>query len=376
MTAAEVDASTKASLRTIGLEAGLDAVGFTDAAPFDDTREILEERRDAGLHGGMQFTYRNPARSTEPGRILDGAATLVVAARAYPADRPLELSTDVPKGEIAAYAWRDHYTDLKSGLSAMADALIADGHQARVVADDNALVDRAAAVRAGIGWFGKNSNVLLPRRGSWFVLGAVVTTAVFEPDTPVEPRCGTCTRCIDGCPTDAIVGDGVIDARRCLAWLLQLGGMFPVQYREALGARVYGCDDCQVVCPPNRESPVPLLGDEVMSTDLMWMLEAPDDEILEQHGRWYIPNREVRYLRRNALIAFANGGGGQADRAASLIARYLADDDPMLRAHAVWAAKRLGFDDLYAEVAGDDDGLVAAELARQVTPVGTGERQP
>ena len=124
-----------------------------------------------------------------------------------------------------------------------------------MVADDNALVDREAAYRAGLGWYGKNANLLLPGEGSWFVLGSVVTDAPAAP--PSRPRrcadgCGTCTRCLDGCPTGAIVAPGVVDARRCLAWLLQVEGAFPREHRVALGDRLYGCDDCQEVCPPNR----------------------------------------------------------------------------------------------------------------------------
>lgn len=332
---------TAAELREIGLAAGLTAVGFTHAEPFTEARVALDTRKAAGLHGGMQFTYRNPERSTTPTRILESAQSLIVGAWPYraPGDEP---ATDRPQAEIAAYAWRDHYTSLKDALGEIAAALQADGFTARVVADDNALVDRAAAVRAGIGWAGKNSNVLVPGHGSWFVLGAVVTDAPLDYDQPVEPACGSCRRCFDGCPTDAIIADGVVDARRCLAWLLQAGGDFPLEFRKALGTRIYGCDDCQTVCPPSRGTDVAMIGDEVTSLDLLELLTLDDAALLDAVGRWYIPKRDLRYVRRNALVALGNTelNGDLRAEAIDVLASYIGSDD-MLSEHARWAAEQL-----------------------------------
>ncbi|MDA9241706.1 tRNA epoxyqueuosine(34) reductase QueG [Acidimicrobiales bacterium] len=333
--------SSTAELRRIGLAAGLTAVGFTHAEPFTEARVTLVERKAAGLHGGMQFTYRNPERSTTPTRILESAQSLIVGAWPYRAPDP-HVSTDRPQAEIAAYAWRDHYGSLKSALGEIAAALQADGYTARVVADDNALVDRAAAIRAGVGWAGKNSNVLVPGHGSWFVLGAVVTDAPLEHDQPVEPACGSCRRCLDGCPTGAIIAEGVVDARRCLAWLLQADGDFPIEFREALGTRIYGCDDCQVVCPPSRGSDVGMIGDEVTSLDLLELLTMDDEALLAAVGRWYIPKRDLRYVRRNALVALGNANisGDNRTEAMDVLASYIGSDD-MLAEHARWAADQL-----------------------------------
>ena len=157
------------------------------------------------------------------------------------------------------YSWIDHYRPLRIALQAVSDHLVAAGWRARVLVDDNALVDRPAAVRAGIGWYGKNSNVLLPGWGSWFVLGSVVTDApLAEPGSTsaVPDGCGACDRCLTACPTGAL-GAGELDARRCLAWLVQAPGVFPREHRVALGDRLYGCDDCQTVCPVNRARPPP-----------------------------------------------------------------------------------------------------------------------
>ena len=330
-------------LTTIARAAGLDAVGIAPAEPFTGTRRHLEERRAAGLHGGMAFTYRNPARSTDPAATVPGARALVVGAKAYATEAPLR--PDGAAGRVARYAWTDHYDDLRAALRAVADRLRGDGWRAVVLADDNGLVDREAAYRAGLGWYGKNANLLLPGRGSWFVLGSVVTDASLEPAVaPVPDGCGACRRCLDGCPTGAIVAPGVVDARRCLAWLVQQPGPFPLEYRAALGDRIYGCDDCQEVCPPNRmatrmaappDSPVEAW------VLLLELLSATDDELLARHGRWYIASRDPRWLRRNALVALGNVGDGSDPRVRDALASFIAGPDPVLREHATWAAQRL-----------------------------------
>ena len=156
---------------------------------------------------------------------------------------------------MASYAVNNYYAELEQALEVIAELVRVSGFTARVVADHNGLVDRNVAWAAGIGSYGKNANLLLPNAGSWFVLGAVVTDAELAPtQAPVVDQCGPCTRCIDECPTQAIVAPGVVDARRCIAWLVQSDGMIPAELREAIGDRLYGCDECQEVCPPNRLS--------------------------------------------------------------------------------------------------------------------------
>lgn len=347
-----------ADLESVGRAAGLAVVGVAPAEPFDTTRDLLVERQAAGLADTMQFTYRNPERSTDPAATLPGARALVVGARSYLDPRPDRPTDGPPTARVARYAQRDHYTSLRHGLEAMADHLRGAGWRARVVADDNALVDREAAVRAGIGWYGKASNVLLPGQGSWFVLGSVITDAplVSEPVGPVDDGCGSCRRCLDACPTGAIVAPGVVDARRCLAWLVQAEGPFPLEHRAALGDRLYGCDDCQEVCPPNRtvERRSTVAVSDAVGTDASrpeaWvdvvdLLAADDDELMDRHGRWYIPRRDPRYLRRNALVVLGNSGAGHRRDVAATVARYVAHDDDLLREHARWAAARLGLAD-------------------------------
>ena len=324
----------------VGRDAGLDAVGVADAAPFDGTRRDLEARKAAGLHGGMHFTYGRPDRSTDPDRALRGARALVVGARSY---RQATAPSTPGAARVARYARADHYDVLRTALGAVAGHLRDRGWRTRVLVDDNALVDREAAHRAGIGWYGKSSNLLLPGQGSWFVLGSVVTDAPLPPTATeaVADGCGPCTRCITGCPTGAIVAPGVVDARRCLAWLLQAEGPFPLEFRQALGDRIYGCDDCQEVCPPNRRT-VDTNEGPSGEVPVLEMLALDDDELLARYGRWYIAKRDPRYLRRNALVVLGNTGDRNDAETHATLRRYLDGDDELLREHAAWAAERLG----------------------------------
>jgi epoxyqueuosine reductase len=364
-----------------GRTGGLDAVGVAAAEPFDDTRHHLEHRKAAGLDGGMAFTYRNPARSTDPRRVLPSARALVAGARAYGGgDLPAPPAAG-PHGRVARYAWGDHYAELEAGLEAVAEVLRADGWRAVVVSDQNHLVDRAVAHRAGLGWYGKSSLLLVPGAGSWFVLGAVVTDAPLAPTAaePVADGCGSCTRCLDDCPTGAIVAPGVVDARRCLAWVVQAPGPMPRAFRAPLGDRIYGCDECQDVCPPNRvELRRHRRGEAVVDgqahahdertdrpwVDLLDLLAATDDELLARHGRWYIAGRDPRWIRRNAVVALGNVGDPADPAVAAALRAALTGPDDLVAAHAAWSARRLGRDDLLVDL---DPDVIGPELASELT---------
>jgi epoxyqueuosine reductase len=295
----------------------------------------------------MGFTYRNPDRSTDPARAVAGARSVLVGARSYLADDEPDRPTDGVPARVARYAWVDHYEPLRAGLRAMARRLRAAGERAVAFADDNAIVDREVAHRAGLGWFGKNANLLLPGAGSWFVLGCVITTAAY-PDvaSPVADGCGACHRCLDACPTGAIIAPGVVDANRCLAWVLQRPGTMPVELRPAVGDRLYGCDDCQEACPPTvhlgRRHGRPLPDDAQAWVDALDVLDADDATLLERHGRWYIADRDPRWLRRNALVIVGNTGDPHDARVVATLARYRDGGDELLAEHARWASERLG----------------------------------
>ncbi|MGH9080108.1 MAG: tRNA epoxyqueuosine(34) reductase QueG [Acidimicrobiales bacterium] len=364
----ESGAALTGALVDLGRRSGLAAVGVTGVGVFEDARRVLLERKERGLAAGMQFTYRNPDRSTDPARILPGARALVVGARGYggeepgpgPPGSPPGASTGSglqrPQGRVARYVRRDHYVKLRVALGAVAGHLESLGWRATVVCDDNALVDRAAAHRAGLGWYGKNSLFFLDGVGSWFLLGSVITDAPLRPSTVADPQphgrgCGTCARCRAACPTDALSEPGVVDARRCLAWLVQAPGSFPEEHRRALGDRLYGCDECQQVCPVNRladrRHPSSRTEPEgIGHVDLLRLLAASDDDLMAEHGRWYIARRDPRYLRRNALVVLGNVGDGRDPSIEAALRHWLAADDPMLAEHARWAARALGRSDL------------------------------
>jgi epoxyqueuosine reductase len=236
---------------------------------------------------------------------------------------------------------------LISGLEAIADRLKAAGYRAVVLCDDNSIVDREIAYLGGLGWFGKNANLLMPGAGSYFVLGCVITDGQFQVSTPVADGCGGCVRCFDSCPTGAIVASGVVDARRCLAWLVQRAGTFPEEYRIALGDRMYGCDDCQEACPPTvrfsgrHQVEVPN-GVAVEDTvDLADFFTLSDSELLDKFGRWYVADRNPRWWRRNALIIMGNTATATDQWAQETLAQYAFGDDPILAEHAQWAMRRL-----------------------------------
>jgi epoxyqueuosine reductase len=368
-----VDVAYLRQLVDIAQQHDISHVGVCDAAVLERARAELIRRKQAGLHDGLQFTYKNPQRSTDPQRAVAGARSVLVGARSYYTEQPPRPPG--AQGRVARYAWTDHYVPLREGLRAVARRLRHDGWRAVVFADDNSIVDREVAYRAGIGWFGKNANILLPGAGSWFVLGCVITTAPLPTAAePVSDGCGSCRRCLDACPTGAIIAPGVIDAGRCLAWVLQKPGVMDRRWRAAIGDRIYGCDDCQTVCPPTvrwataqppATQPPATQNPENSHIEpwvsLIAVLDASDAEVMQRWGRWYVADRDPRWVRRNAIVALGNTGNASDGEVRRCLARYLVHSDSMLRVHAVWAARRLGLDSLLP--IDDGDALVVAEMA-------------
>ena len=343
-----------------GLANGIDRIGVAPATVMQRARETLHSRKAVGLHDTMQFTYRNPDRSTNPDAAVPNAKALIVGACSYSTespDEPSELSA-----RVARYAWADYYESLRKGLSVVAEVLQADGWHAKVFVDHNALVDREAAYLAGLGWYGKNANLLISGAGSFFVLGSVITDApLVVNERPVGDGCGACKRCLDSCPTNAIVEPGVIDAAKCLAWLVQKPGVFSREYRVALADRLYGCDSCQEVCPPTIRLGIAARPTAVRPwIPILNMLNMDDAQLLESVGQWYIADRNPVWVRRNLLIVLGNIGNADDEGVRNAVQRFCSHAEPMLRAHAIWSAARLGLHQFIPQT--DEDPIVKEEL--------------
>jgi len=297
-------------------EVGIDACGVCAAEPYAETERLIGERRDAGFFADMGFTIRRPDRSCHPEGLLRNARSVVVAARSYARPEPAKPD-DEPRGRMPRYTRRDEYAGLRDSLAALGTRLreLAPRTRSAVYVDSNHHVDREAAARAGIAVYGKNTLAITRRHGSWVVLGVLVTDAELEPthvagDGPAWDACGSCRACIEACPTGAIVAEGVLDARRCLSWLSQ-SRLPELPHAAAFGDRVYGCDICQDVCPWNTGAERRAAGlepddVEVAFPALREWLDADPEALAARYRRLYIPDRDGRYLQRNARVALAN----------------------------------------------------------------------
>lgn len=326
-------------LRRAALEGGLVGFGVCRADPFPEVRDELIGRVKDGRAGRLKFTFADPDTSTDVRRTFPWAERLVVGAMAYLPEAGDPGPAHPQSGRIARFAVEDFYPPLRTALEKLAGMAREAGHRAEVLVDDNRLVDRAAAVRAGVGWWGKNSMVLAPRYGPYLLLGSVVTDAPLETSEPMRRSCGTCSACLPACPTGALVAPGILDASRCLAHWAQVPGIIPSKFREAMGDRVYGCDDCLDACPPGRRVLELARPSRRGRVDLVELLRSSDRSLLSRYGHFYIPRRQARYLRRNALVALGNAGGPAA---LAVLAGYLGHPDRLLRMHAAWALGRLG----------------------------------
>jgi len=349
-------------LLEIALDHGCVGFGVTSADPFGGLAATMHERQAAGLSADLAFTYRDPTVAADVRRTFPWARRLVAIAFAYePA-----AGTSAPEPgtvRIARFADGDQYSGLREALGGLVAELEASGARAEALSDDSRLVDRAVAVRAGIGWWGRSTMVLVPGAGPWVLLGSVATDAPLELDEPMARTCGTCTACIPACPTGAILDDGVLDVRRCLAHHLQAPGIIPEELRRASGDRLYGCDDCLTSCPPG--SRVLEVAGLITGPAILDILGATDAVLLERYGHFYLPARRPRVLRRNALVAAGNSRSPELE---PVVVGYLGHPDWLLRAHAAWAVGEFDTDvgcaALDRALSDEPDGRVRRELQR------------
>jgi epoxyqueuosine reductase len=294
-----------AELALLGEELGLDVVGAAPVAPYEETERHIRERRERGLFADMRFTMAQPEVSCHPEQLLPNARTVVSAALCYYADEP---ERPPGHGRLPRYTWYDAYTELREKLDELGQRL---GGDYRVLVDENQHVDREAAARSGVGFYGKNTLLITRRFGSWVVLGTLVTDRELEPTTPLALDCGSCTLCIEACPTGALDEPGTLDATKCLSYWTQSAHDPPEAYREALESQVYGCDICQDVCPWNRgiekrRAGQPLPTNAEPHVDLVDWLDSDPSELRRRYARLYVPRNDGRFLQRNARIALAN----------------------------------------------------------------------
>ena len=326
---------TGGRLQKLAQSLGLDVVGAAPAEPYLETERHIRERRARGLFADMKFTMAHPERSCHPETLLPNARTVVSAALCYYAP---EGERGPGEGRLPRYTWRDGYAELREKLEALGREL---GGSYRVLVDANQHVDREAAARSGVGFYGKNTMLITRRHGSWVVLGTLVTDVELEPTPPLGADCGDCRLCIDACPTNALEEAGTLDATKCLSYWSQAPAAVPEAYREQMGEQVYGCDICQDVCPWNRgiekRRADEAAGDAHVS--LVEWLTLEQDELRRRYDRLYVPKNDGRWLQRNALVAAGNVGDESVRDA---VAAHAAGDDDVLREHAQWALNRLG----------------------------------
>lgn len=329
---------------------GFDLVGVTPAASpaYEDAYADWLAR---GFAGEMTYMARYVEKRRHPGHVLPGARSLIVVAMNYRASDAETIPDDQPLGVIARYArGRDYHDVMTARLEELLTFIRSEAGcpvQGKVYVDTGPILEREFAVLAGLGWFGKHSNLINKRLGSWLLLGEILLDVELAYDRPTTAHCGTCTRCIEACPTEAIVEPYVVDARRCISYLtIELKGAIPDEFRTGMGNRIFGCDDCQDVCPWNRRAPVTGEPDFFprQSADAPGLIEllrmTPDDFRTRFKGS-PIKRAKRRGLLRNTAVALGNTGDPQA---IPPLVEALHDEEPLIRGHAAWALGQLGGD--------------------------------
>jgi len=344
----------KERIRHAALRLGFSAVGFAGAEPHEDGERVAEWV-EGKRHGTMTWMAHAPARRGDPAAILPGARTVISAAAGYyPGDWPVaeNLGGDPPgeaaRGRIARYAWgRDYHKKMKRKLVRLGRALrtLAPGVTWTTAMDTRPFLDRGFAQRAGIGWIGKNTNLIRKGEGSWLFLGAIVTDLALPPDEPAKNYCGSCARCITACPTGAITGPYQLDARRCISYLtIEHRGPIPLDLRPLIGTRIFGCDDCQEVCPWNRFAVKSADPDFASRPDQQAPALIPLLDLDEAGFRKRFEGTALRRAGRDRFVrnvAVALGNAGDTRALSALDRAAASDPDPVVRDHAAWSADRI-----------------------------------
>ncbi len=318
---------------------GFDLVGITSATPPPHTGQFRDWLQ-TGFHGEMAYMAKNAGQRAHPSEVLPGARAIIVVGLNY-----FTGHHDKP-GRVARYAWGecDYHDVIKHKLQQFADEICGIGGSdthSRWYVDTGPVLERDLAQRAGIGFIGKHTNLISRKLGNWILLGEVLTTLELTPDLPEREYCGKCHRCIDACPTRAIVGPYQLDARLCISYLtIELKGSIPVELRPLIGDRIFGCDDCLEVCPWNRfarQSPVREFGRRELPA-LMEFLSWDETKFQEFFRGTPIYRIKRRGFLRNVCVALGNVGDPSALPA---LEHALDDPEPLVREHAAWAIERI-----------------------------------
>ncbi|MEY2370013.1 tRNA epoxyqueuosine(34) reductase QueG [Lysinibacillus capsici] len=351
---------------------GVDKIGFTTAAPFTELKNRLRRQQELGYQSG--FEESDIQKRTEPLRLLDEAESIVAIAVAYPSrmqNAPIG-KRGARRGIFCRASWGvDYHTALRERLKLLSAWLEEHVKGVRIesMVDTGALVDRAVAERAGIGWSGKNCSIITPEFGSYVYLGELITNIPFAPDKPMEDECGDCRLCLDVCPTGALIQGGQLDAQRCIAFLTQTKGTLPDEFRSHIGNRLYGCDTCQTVCPKNKGKinwiheefmPDPELAKPLLTPLLTITNREFKGKFGHVSGSW----RGKKPIQRNAILALAHFKEEAA--IPDLIALLHKDDRPVIRGTAAWALGKIGGDTaqtaLHEAEATEQDEEVLSEI--------------
>lgn len=327
---------------------GIDKIGFTTASTFDELRNRLIRQQELQYQSG--FEEKDIEKRVNPALLMDSPRSIIAIALAYPSKMNERVTSK--KGErrgiFSRASWgEDYHLILRDRLKKLEAYIIERVPEAKCksMVDTGELVDRAVAERAGIGWSGKNCSIITPEFGSYVYLGEMITTIPFEPDQPMEDQCGTCNKCLEACPTGALVQGGQINAQKCIAFLTQTKGFIEEQYREKIGNRVYGCDSCQTACPENKGKnfhfheemePDP----EIVKPLLKPMLQISNREFKEKFGPLAGSWRGKKPIQRNAIIALAHFKDETA--VDELIEVMKKDSSEVIRGTAAWALGKIG----------------------------------
>ncbi|MFQ5631045.1 MAG: tRNA epoxyqueuosine(34) reductase QueG, partial [bacterium] len=329
------------------------ALGFElfGVAKIQNVPEIglFEKWLDNNYAGDMTYLERNKDKRKHPEQIVENAKSVIVCAANYHTKQPLSIEK-APKTRcwISRYAWGDDYHDvLKKKISALYEYLVEQTSgraNGRYYVDTGPVLEKVWAKYAGVGWIGKNTCLINKQKGSFFFLAVIISD--FEPGhtEPATDHCGSCTRCIDACPTNALVAPYVLDANLCISYLtIEKRGSIPVGLRDKIGRQVFGCDICQDVCPWIRKAPAAndaafLPRDGFVNPDLVQILGLNNETFSETFRHSPVKRTKYHGIIRNALIAAGNSG---AKKLAGFVKKYLHSNDEILREHAIWALNKL-----------------------------------